>query len=219
MDEHIYIPSRQACGRMVSIQQKATSSASPELLAPGRTNAATQRELPFKHATTQASSCGVYEGIFLEEKSDCNQTCEKCDQTDELLCLVAELQDEVSRLKSIQEPEREIDQWSHTLLSMMHRSQLSMTTTEAGPGSALCQGNGSVTGNKKWWKKVTAQSGKRIFSLPFKIPLQNRYEALVTIDDAYNEIEKEPAQAVLQKSETNPSPQTCVQTSAEKKQW
>ncbi|KAK4818853.1 hypothetical protein QYF61_020072 [Mycteria americana] len=105
-------------GSMVTTQQKAVSSASPELLAPGGTSAATQ----FKHATTQVSGCGMCEGIFLEVDSDCKQACGGCDQIDKLLCLVAELQEEVGRLRSIRESEREVDQWSRTLPSMMHGS-------------------------------------------------------------------------------------------------
>ena len=50
----------------MAILQKAVFSASPELLAPGRANAATQSELLFKHATTQVSGCGMCEGVFLE---------------------------------------------------------------------------------------------------------------------------------------------------------
>ena len=88
-------------GSMVTTQQKAVSSASAELLAPGRTNAATQRELLFKQVTAQVSGCGMCEGIFLEVESDCKQACGKCDQIDELPCLVAELQEEVGRLRSI----------------------------------------------------------------------------------------------------------------------
>lgn len=41
-----------------------------------------------------------------------------CDQVDDLLNLVAELKEEVERLKSIKECEREIDWWSHTLPSL-----------------------------------------------------------------------------------------------------
>lgn len=48
-------------------------------------------------------------GIFLEIESDSKQACERCDQIDELFCLVAELQKEVGRLRSIPECEREID--------------------------------------------------------------------------------------------------------------
>ncbi|XP_074991813.1 uncharacterized protein LOC142074828 isoform X2 [Calonectris borealis] len=204
---------------MVTTRQKAVSSAAPELLAPSRTNAATQTELLFRHAPTQVSGCGMCEGIFLEVESDCKQDCGRCDQIDELLCLVAELQEEVSRLRSIRESEKEIDQWSRTLPSMMHRSQLSVATMEAGPGSALCQEEGSVTRDKEGWKKVTAQSGKRNPSLPSKITLQNRYEALGTVDEAHNEKEEEPVQAVLPRSERpTPRNKTCIKTSAEKEQ-
>lgn len=82
--------------------QKAVSSASPELLASGKTNGAIQTELLFKDATTQISVCGMSERIFLKIESDCKQDCGSCDQIDELLYLVAELQEEVSsRLSSI----------------------------------------------------------------------------------------------------------------------
>ena len=70
---------------------------------------------------------------------------------------MAELQEEVSRLRSIQESQREVDQWSHTLPSLMHRSQLSVAATEAGPGSALCHEEGSVTRDKEGWKEITAE--------------------------------------------------------------
>ncbi|CAN0067156.1 unnamed protein product, partial [Bubo scandiacus] len=71
----------------VTTQQKAVFSASPELLALCRTNAATQTELLFSHATTQVSVCGMCEGLFLEVESDCKQACGRCDRIDELLCL------------------------------------------------------------------------------------------------------------------------------------
>lgn len=78
------------------------SSAFPELLASGKTNGTIQTELLFKDATTQVSGCGMSEWIFLEMESDCKQDCGSCDQIDELFCLVAELQEEVSsRLRSI----------------------------------------------------------------------------------------------------------------------
>ncbi|TRZ07111.1 hypothetical protein HGM15179_019999 [Zosterops borbonicus] len=74
------------------------------LLASGKTNGAIQTELLFNDATTQVSGCGMSEGIFLEVESDCKQDCGSYDQIDELLCQVAELQEEASsRLRSIQE--------------------------------------------------------------------------------------------------------------------
>lgn len=39
-------------------------------------------------------------------------------QVDDLLCLVAELKEEVEGLKNTRECEREIDWWSHTLPSL-----------------------------------------------------------------------------------------------------
>lgn len=86
-------------GSMVTAWQKDVSSAPPELLAPSRTNAATQRALLSDHVTTQVSSCGVCTGIFLEVESDCKEDCGRCDQVDEMLCLVTEFE-EVSRLRS-----------------------------------------------------------------------------------------------------------------------
>ena len=84
-----------------------------------------------------------------------------------------------------------------------------MATTEAGPGSALCQEEGSVSRDKEGWKKVTVWSSKRNPSLPSKlpskIPLQNKYEALGMVNEAHNEKEEEPAQAVFPRSE-RPTP-------------
>ena len=101
----------------------------------------------------------------------------------------------------------------------MHASQISVATTEAGPGSALCQEEGSFTRDKEGWKKVTARSSKGNPSLPSKRPLQNRYKALGTVDKVHNEIEEEPMQAVLPRPERpTPCNKTCIKTSAKKKQ-
>lgn len=44
-------------------------------------------------------------------------TCVRCDQLNDLLSLVVDLKEEVERLRSIKECEREIDWWSQTLLA------------------------------------------------------------------------------------------------------
>jgi len=46
-----------------------------------------------------------------------------CDQVNDLLSLVAELTEEVERLRSIRDCEREIDWWSCTLPSLRPRQQ------------------------------------------------------------------------------------------------
>ena len=45
-------------------------------------------------------------------------TCGRCTQVEKILCLVTELREEVSRLRSIRESEREMDYWNHTLHSL-----------------------------------------------------------------------------------------------------
>ena len=135
-------------------------------------------------------------------EGDSKQACGRCDQVDELLCMVAELQEEVSRLRSIRESKKEIDQWSCALPSLMHASQLRVATTEAGPGSILYQEKGSITRDREAWKKVTAQSCKRNSLLPSQLPLQNRYKSLGMVDKAHNETEEEePVQAVSPRSD------------------
>lgn len=59
--------------------------------------------------------------------------------------MVAELQEEVGRLSSTREPERDMDRRSCALQSLMRASPLGVAAKEAGPGSALCQEEGSVT--------------------------------------------------------------------------
>lgn len=99
----------------------------------------TKSKLLFNYTTTQISSCGMCGEVFLEMESDCKQVCGRCDQTHELLLLVAEGQDEV-RVWGIH--------WSHTLISTRHRGQLSVITAEAGLEPGLCRKQGNTTRNK-----------------------------------------------------------------------
>lgn len=91
----IYISGGQAHGCTVRTQQNTVSSAFAELLTLGRTNAAPESKLLFNYTTTQISSCGICEEIFLDMESDCKQVCGRCDEIHELLSLVTEGQDEV----------------------------------------------------------------------------------------------------------------------------
>ena len=96
-----------------------------------------------------------------------------------------------------------------------------MATTEVGPGSVLYHEEGSVTRDREGWKQVTARSCKRNPSLPSQLPLQNRYEALGTVDEAHNKIEEEEPMQALSPRSDQPTPRnkTCIKTSAKKKQW
>lgn len=69
--------------------------------APRRT--VSQTKLQSVHVTTQLSGCGVC--LLLPEiEGKSKHTCVRCAQVDELLSLVAKLQEEVGRLRSIWEP-------------------------------------------------------------------------------------------------------------------
>ena len=86
---------------MVTTWQKGMSSASPELPARSRTNAATQIVLQSEHATTRVSGCRLCLGLLPEVEGSSKCTYGRYAQVEELLCLVAEFHEEVGRLRSV----------------------------------------------------------------------------------------------------------------------
>ena len=77
--------------------QKAASS----LLV--RKEASTQTEVHGKHAAVQVSGCSECHQLALEADNNKGNNCISCNLVDYLLCLVAELREEVDRLWSIRE--------------------------------------------------------------------------------------------------------------------
>ncbi|TRZ06678.1 hypothetical protein HGM15179_020428 [Zosterops borbonicus] len=98
-------------------------------------------------------------------------------QVNDLLSLVAELREEVERLRSIRESEREIDWWSSALPSLrdahLDSEDLYDAHSQAIEEHPVDEGE---------WKRVPARGGNnKNFSQPpspSQVPLQNRYEAL-----------------------------------------
>jgi len=80
-----------------------------------RKEASTQTEVPGKQAAVQVSGCSECHQLVLGTDNRKGNNCIRCDQVDYLLCLVAELREEVDRLQSIRETEKEIDWWSRAL--------------------------------------------------------------------------------------------------------
>ena len=109
---------------MVSTRQKAMASLNS---APTTTDAASQTELQWEHAATQVSGCRVCPALLPALDGSSEHTCGRCTQVKELLCLVTELWEEVSRLQGIREREREIDYWNHTLPSLGQVQQADRT--------------------------------------------------------------------------------------------
>ena len=95
-----------------------------------------------------------------------------------LLSLVAELREEVRRLRSIRESERKIDWWKHTLPTQRQTHEPATTqeakvplahqaaTTQKATVPLSRQALGGDLGQGGKWKQVSAQGGRRALSLP-----------------------------------------------------
>ena len=76
---------------------------------------ATQTEGLPRNVAVQVSGCRECQSLLLPREDGKDATCVRCEQVDELLSLVVELREEVERLRTIRECEREIDWWSDSL--------------------------------------------------------------------------------------------------------
>ena len=65
--------------------------------------------------SAQVSGCSECQSLAFAVLGERDSTCVRCDQLNDLLSLVVDLKEEVERLRSIKECEREIDWWSQTL--------------------------------------------------------------------------------------------------------
>ena len=91
--------------------------AAPRWKAAARKNVETQTEVPKQGASAQVSGCSECQSLAFAVLGEGDSTCVRCEQLNDLLSLVVDLKEEVERLRSIKECEREIDWWSQTLLA------------------------------------------------------------------------------------------------------
>ncbi|KAK4828521.1 hypothetical protein QYF61_026943 [Mycteria americana] len=139
-------------------------------------------------------------------------SCVRCDQADDLLCMVAELREEVERLRSIREAEKEIDWWCHALprpRQEQEQQQPPVRTHDQGdPVPPLHRAEGSSSKEEGKWKQVHARGSRRTPSLPTsppQVPLYNRYEALEVEGQAMKDEDDSPSTPeVLPRSESVP---------------
>jgi len=97
-------------------------STCPKAITRGKV--ATQTELPHKHTAVQVPGYRECLSLSLVPEGSRHNSYFWCDQVNDLLSLVAELKEEVERLRSIRECEREIDWWSRSLPSLRPRHQI-----------------------------------------------------------------------------------------------
>ena len=83
--------------------------------ADGKICLATQTEVPSQDASTQVTGCVDCWSLTFAVPDDGSRTCIRCDQLNDLLLFVIDLKEEVERLRTIKDCERETDWWCHSL--------------------------------------------------------------------------------------------------------
>ena len=133
------------------------------------------------HAAVQVSGCGECLALSLLQEGSRDTTCVQCEQVGALLSLVVELKEEVKRLRSIWDCEREIDWWSHAQPSMQeaHRGDALQAVGDRllSPSQV---GEGELR-DSEGWKQVPVCGSEGTASHPVplsQVPLHNRFKVL-----------------------------------------
>ncbi|KFR02209.1 hypothetical protein Y956_05133, partial [Nipponia nippon] len=167
---------------------------------------ATQMELSLKHAATQVSGCRECQSLALVMEGSRDTTCVRCEQVGDLLSMVAELKEEVARLRSIRECEREINWWSHPLPSLRRARQMEASRGEA-PLPSCHQAEGGDPRDGGGWMQIPAQRSRRILSRPTsppQVPLHNRYEALELEGQEDEDTDSDPSKGMTGGNQSAP---------------
>ncbi|RMC20193.1 hypothetical protein DUI87_01039 [Hirundo rustica rustica] len=129
-----------------------------------------------KDVSVQTHSCPECLSLSVALGGAVEEACLQCEQVNDLLSLVAELREEVERLRSIRESEMEIDWWSSALPSLREASDCESEDLHASCSQVI---EGHLI-NEEEWKWVPAQGDNNKNSSPSlsQVPLQNRYEVL-----------------------------------------
>lgn len=137
--------SEEWCDRVSGQEGCCTSAAlTREQKAMSATDGASQAELRREHAATQVSGCRVCPAPMPGLKGSSEHTCGRCASGEELLSLVVELREEVSRLRIVRESEEETDYWNCTLLSLGQACQADRTHDTENLLSSLPAGGGDL---------------------------------------------------------------------------
>jgi len=170
--------------------------------AVARRSVGTQTEVPHKHTAVQVSGCRECLSLALVPADSRDNG----EQVNDLLSPVAELKEEVERLRSIWECEREINWWSRTLPSLRPRQQ-ETAPREEDPLPSCHQAERGDLRDGGEWKRVPARGGKQIPSRPpssAQLALSNRYGALECEGPANEDVGEGPAGGLPRKSQSAP---------------
>ncbi|KFP04718.1 hypothetical protein N300_13098, partial [Calypte anna] len=158
----------------------------------------------------EVSGCAECLSLVLAPADSENKPCVRCEQVNDLLSMVAELKEEVERLRSIRDSEREIDWWSHTLSTALEMQQ---DTVKPCPSYQAADADQVDRGE---WKQIPHRKGKRILPQPPpspQVPIENRYEAL----DPEDQEEDGQEDDLSRRSPVHPLSSSLIKTSPTKK--
>lgn len=119
--------------------------------------------------------------LLLPIDGDRDTACVRCEQVEDLISLLAELKEEVEKLRAIRECEQELDWWSHSLPRLKERCRGNTPQIAMDPPTCHGQAERRDLRDGEEWKQVHAQHCRwapSILSFPPKVPLHNRFEAL-----------------------------------------
>lgn len=102
----------------------------------------------------QACGCSKCLSLLVPEKEGRNASCVRCEQADDVLSVVAALQEEVESLRSIGECEQETGLWCN---SLRDRRGGDTHQAEVDPLPCHCQAERGSLRGKEEWKWVPAR--------------------------------------------------------------
>ena len=123
-----------------------------------------------KDAAVQVSGCRECLSLLLPTEGSGNSTCVRCEQVEDLLSMVAELKEEVERLRTIRESEQEIDWWSNSQACQRGRRQGDTPQKVMDSMSCHCRAERGVLRDGQNWKTVPARHRGRTRSLATSLP-------------------------------------------------
>ena len=83
--------------------------------------------------------------------------CVRCEQVDDLVHVMAELKEEVERLRDIRECEQETDMWSNSLHGLKDRYRGETPQMGVDPLPCCCRAEAGDLGVEEEWKQVPAR--------------------------------------------------------------
>lgn len=90
-------------------------------------------EIPLQHASAQVCGCRECQGLAFAMQGDGDSACVRCKVLNNILSLVVDLKEEVERLSSIRECERETDWWCQSPWALRFGSQLRLHVKHISP--------------------------------------------------------------------------------------